>query len=738
MMPDIFSFLQAQVNTQLQTSGQNTQLQQDNSGTQPGVFDALITEYTASAELQDTQPQTQTTLQMSTTSQPLTFRGNNSLSASVVNILAGDETVQNIQSQTVQDTQDTSGAWRNLFADVRRTLDNSNVRNDGTISPETAANDAPAEVISWEEVTPSGNGHETPEAPSLLPVRIPDKPSVTPSTGIIDTEPETERTDTPSLQGYAENTVNVDPDTRDTDTAMLIPENDAPEADTELRNTVQEHSTVETNASRISETGTPEIAAEVRELPEEADTPELNDTESTATPNTADKTEEPSHFTPEASRSKNNTVSNVRHDIRGATQNIEGTTEDDNSQVIHVAVNTVNSVSTSVNGAEHVELYAESNNVNTPSSANEDLQSLEAMPELTVEGTDHREQEDTDVPETASSTTSVADNALNMAGLAGLQPVPQEAITSSPETATQEAQQAILGSQPDTQRNVQPQTSRNAQRKSQTSQATAGNNTEASEPEETGTFTQQIRSGQATRQGTEQEPLGQEENTGTQDGNEGNNLSQERNDTNMGMTPQTRRTTETSRAQNNRALSSSSTPADRTEVRNDFQSFFDGALRTRRAASGTPAQPLNLRTGTYTPSQSSTLREGIINTVRFIRADGVRKANIVVDPPALGRITVELTSSTSGVEASVKVANEQIRQIVQEQISQLRDNLSQQGVQVSEFTVDVQQDNSGQGQGQGSGRENQESSYTYTAGGTEEDTEDFRIDLEEGLLYWVA
>ena len=108
----------------------------------------------------------------------------------------------------------------------------------------------------------------------------------------------------------------------------------------------------------------------------------------------------------------------------------------------------------------------------------------------------------------------------------------------------------------------------------------------------------------------------------------------------------------------------------------------------------------------------------------------------MIDPPALGRITIELSSGTSGVEASVKVASEQIRQVVQEQMAQLRENLSQQGVQVSEFTVDVQQDNTGQGQN--SGRENQRRQYEFSAGNTEEDTEDFRIDLEEGLLYWVA
>ncbi|MBQ6969980.1 MAG: flagellar hook-length control protein FliK, partial [Synergistaceae bacterium] len=182
----------------------------------------------------------------------------------------------------------------------------------------------------------------------------------------------------------------------------------------------------------------------------------------------------------------------------------------------------------------------------------------------------------------------------------------------------------------------------------------------------------------------------------------------------------------------------------KTDVHNDFQSFFDGITRTRRTSTASTArvntQPLSLRTSTYTEQpQGSTLRNGIVNVVRFIRSDGVRKANIIIDPPAIGRISVELTSSSSGVEASIKVASEQIRQILQDQVTQLRDNLLQQGVQVSEFTVDVQQDNSRQGQNSGGG--NQQSQYDFTADYTEDDdtdTEDFRIDLEEGLLYWVA
>jgi flagellar hook-length control protein FliK len=124
------------------------------------------------------------------------------------------------------------------------------------------------------------------------------------------------------------------------------------------------------------------------------------------------------------------------------------------------------------------------------------------------------------------------------------------------------------------------------------------------------------------------------------------------------------------------------------------------------------------------------------NIISFIRADGVQKANVVIDPPALGRISVELSSTSSGVEASIKVASEQIRQLVQDQLSELRMNLSQQGVQVAEFTVDVQQDNSGNSNHQSGHYGNEQRAFAISE--ADDETEEFRIDLEEGLLYWVA
>ncbi|WP_208872460.1 flagellar hook-length control protein FliK [Fretibacterium fastidiosum] len=123
-----------------------------------------------------------------------------------------------------------------------------------------------------------------------------------------------------------------------------------------------------------------------------------------------------------------------------------------------------------------------------------------------------------------------------------------------------------------------------------------------------------------------------------------------------------------------------------------------------------------------------------MNVVRFVRADGAQRASVVVDPPALGRVTVELASGTSGVEASIKVASEQVRQLVQDQLTQLRMTLEQQGVQLAHFAVDVQQD---EGRGQrDTGRDGRREGRRIEA--AEDEPLEFRVDLEQGMLCWVA
>jgi flagellar hook-length control protein FliK len=166
-----------------------------------------------------------------------------------------------------------------------------------------------------------------------------------------------------------------------------------------------------------------------------------------------------------------------------------------------------------------------------------------------------------------------------------------------------------------------------------------------------------------------------------------------------------------------------------------FEQFFDDVMARRGQFDARP-EALELSNSKETPL-SEALREGLDNVVRFIRAEGGQKASLIVDPPSLGRVTVELTTTATGLDASIKVSSEQIRQLVQDQIVQLRMSLAQQGVELAHFSVDVQQDNGRQRQGS----EQQKGRARGTTDKEDPGPEGqavFRVDLNQGLLWWVA
>jgi len=134
------------------------------------------------------------------------------------------------------------------------------------------------------------------------------------------------------------------------------------------------------------------------------------------------------------------------------------------------------------------------------------------------------------------------------------------------------------------------------------------------------------------------------------------------------------------------------------------------------------------------------LEDGLQHVVRFLRTEGRPAASIIIDPPALGRMEIELVTTAKGIEASIKVGSEQIRQIVQDNITVLRNNLEQQGVHLGEFVVDLRDNskgNSGRHFSSADGR--RKGVRTAVA---EEQLEAgnpfFRLDLEHGLLSLVA
>lgn len=135
---------------------------------------------------------------------------------------------------------------------------------------------------------------------------------------------------------------------------------------------------------------------------------------------------------------------------------------------------------------------------------------------------------------------------------------------------------------------------------------------------------------------------------------------------------------------------------------------------------------------------SSAMEDGIHNVVRFMRSEGRHKASMIVDPPALGRVEIELASSTKGLEASIRVANEQLRLVVQDQIAQLRVHLQQLGVQTAEFTVDIHDHGGESDRNRGGEAKRPKARGLDGDDDFDDDALTFRVDLEQGLLHWVA
>lgn len=129
------------------------------------------------------------------------------------------------------------------------------------------------------------------------------------------------------------------------------------------------------------------------------------------------------------------------------------------------------------------------------------------------------------------------------------------------------------------------------------------------------------------------------------------------------------------------------------------------------------------------------LARGIEKTVQFLKEDGVAQARIVVDPPALGRVDISLSATDKGIEALIRVDNEALKQAVQSQIEQLRQNLADQGIQAASLSVDIRH---GDDKGRNVAQSQKKLKRSFAEEEDEEQVAMVRLDLEKGLLHWVA
>lgn len=142
----------------------------------------------------------------------------------------------------------------------------------------------------------------------------------------------------------------------------------------------------------------------------------------------------------------------------------------------------------------------------------------------------------------------------------------------------------------------------------------------------------------------------------------------------------------------------------------------------------------------YALDPSDAFGDGITRVLQFLKNEGVAEARIVVEPPALGRVDVSLQATASGVEAIFKVDNEHLKQVLQQQLDLLKNSLEAQGIHVLGLTVDIKNRDDGRRQDtrEAGGKVRRSGIIGEDGDEGEEGMRLVRIDLEKGLLHWLA
>lgn len=136
-------------------------------------------------------------------------------------------------------------------------------------------------------------------------------------------------------------------------------------------------------------------------------------------------------------------------------------------------------------------------------------------------------------------------------------------------------------------------------------------------------------------------------------------------------------------------VSTASTPdlasvAADTNVQNNFAKTLDNVQAQTQTQTATQAHT------TKELSQNEILSQ-INSKLTNFKDEGVTKVNIVLQPESLGKINLELVNSKEGLTAQITTNNAQVKEMLDKTIDTLKDNLSNQGLNVNNVTVKVEE-----------------------------------------------
>lgn len=108
---------------------------------------------------------------------------------------------------------------------------------------------------------------------------------------------------------------------------------------------------------------------------------------------------------------------------------------------------------------------------------------------------------------------------------------------------------------------------------------------------------------------------------------------------------------------------------------------------------------VQIQTQNQTTAQANTTKELSQNEVLSqinskltnLKDEGTTKVNIVLQPEHLGKINLELVNSKDGLTAQITTNNQQVKEMLDKTIDTLKDNLSNQGINVNSVSVKVEE-----------------------------------------------
>lgn len=126
----------------------------------------------------------------------------------------------------------------------------------------------------------------------------------------------------------------------------------------------------------------------------------------------------------------------------------------------------------------------------------------------------------------------------------------------------------------------------------------------------------------------------------------------------------------------------------KTETRNDYSNF--GSFDTKNVT--TQNEPVNINAAQSSDSLANahSILEQIQNQIKLTANTDITKMEFQLYPEHLGKLTIELASKDGAITAHIRAQEQAVKEVLESQIVQLRENMNNQGLKVDAVEVTIE------------------------------------------------